>query len=252
MMRQAIGTNTVDVFGQNQAYAWFNDFNYQPRPVFQSYTAYNAALMEMNDRYYTSSKAPEFVLFNSGPIDGRFPPMEDARILRTLLADYTLVGAEPPFLLLKHQSNSVPQMTLLHEGSVSAGEPIDVTEYGGADLWLEITLTPTLEGRLREIFYKPSEAYLLVWGQSSSRPVAFRAPVSMLAAGFLVSPVAPRNPDVLNLYTGQAIIRPGACAIELQPGTASLWQGQIHYHLYRIDTKLGRNSTPDPTLMKLP
>ena len=251
-LRQVIGTNSVDVYGQNQAYAWFNGLNYQPRPVFQNYTSYNAALMEMNDRFYTSSAAPEYVLFNSTPIDQRFPPMEDARVLRTLLADYTLVGAEPPFLLLKHLTHSVPEMTLLREGSLSEGEPINVAEYGDVNLWLEITLKPTWEGRLREIFYKPSEAYLDAWGQSSEHQVEFRAPVSMLAAGFLASPVVFRNLDVLNLYTGKSIVRPGGYAIRLQPGTASMWQKQIQYRLYRTDSKLGRNSTPDSTLMKLP
>ena len=129
-LHQIIGTNTVDVFGQNQAYALFNGLDYHPRPVFQNYTSYNAALMGMNDRFYTSSNAPEYVLFNSTPIDGRFPSMEDAWVLRTLLADYTLVGAEPPFLLLKRQTNSVTQMTLLREGSVAEGEPINVSQYG--------------------------------------------------------------------------------------------------------------------------
>ena len=46
--------------------------------------------------------------------------------------------------------------------------------------------------------------------------------------------------------------RPGGYAIRLQPGTTNLWHDLIQYHLYRIDTKLGRNSTPDPALMKLP
>lgn len=249
---QIIGTNTVDVFGQNQAYAWFNGLNYHPRLVFQNYTSYNAALMALNERFYTSDAAPKFVLFNFGTIDGRFPAMEDARVLRDLLADYTLVGAEPPFLLLKHQTNSVPQMTLLHEGSVSENERISVAEYGDADLWLEITLTPTLEGRLREIFYKPSEAYLTVWDQSLTHQVSCRAPVSMLAAGFLASPLVFRPQDALNLYMDKAVVRPGGYAIRLQDGTAGMWQPQIHYRLYRIDTRLGRNSTPDPAFMNLP
>jgi hypothetical protein len=33
---------------------------------------------------------------------------------------------------------------------------------------------------------------------------------------------------------------------------ANFWRGPIRYRLYRIDTKLGRNSTPDPALMKSP
>ncbi len=252
LLRRIIGNRTVDVFGQNQAYAWFNELNYQPRPVFQSYAAYNGTLMDMNDRAFAANVAPEFVMFNSGPIDARYPALEDARVLRTLLADYTLVGAEPPFLLLKHQTNAVPQMTLLHEGSVHADEPINVAEYGDVDLWLEISLTPTLEGRLRQFLYKPSEVYLVVWDQSTTQRGMFRAPVPMLDAGFLASPVVLRNPDLVGLYTGTAIHRPGGYAIQLQPGTANFWHDPIQYRLYRIDTKLGRNSTPDPALMKLP
>jgi hypothetical protein len=251
MLRQIVGESTVDVFGQNQAYAWFNDLNYQPRPVFQNYSAYNATLMDLNDHAFAPNVAPEFVLFDLAPIDGRFPALEDARVLRRLLTDYSLVGAEPPFLLLKHQSNSVPQMTLLREGSVHEGEPIGVAEYGDEDLWLEISLTPTVEGRLRQFLYKPPEVYLAVWGQSTQQGAVFRAPVPMLAAGFLASPVVLRNRDMADLYTGNTVRRPGGYAIKLQPGTANFWQDEIHYRLYRIDSKLGRNSTPDPTLMKL-
>ena len=73
----------------------------------------------------------------------------------------------------------------------------------------------------------------------------------MLAAGFLASPVMLRNQDALNLYTGQATLRPGAYAIKLQTGTAGMWQGQIQYRLYRIDSKLGCNSNPNPDVMEL-
>jgi hypothetical protein len=251
LLCQVIGTNSVDIFGQFQAYAWFNHLNYQPRPVFQSYSAYNATLMELNERFYHSNAAPDLVLFNSWALDERFPPLEDARVLCTLLADYTLVAAEPPFLLLKHQTNSVPQMTLLCQGNVSENEPIDLAQYRGSDLRLEITVTPTWQGRLREAFYKPSNVYLDVWSQSRDHQQEFRAPVPMLAAGFLASPVLLENQDAVNLYTGKTITRPAGYAIRFQPGTARMWQPQIQYRLYRIDTKLGRNSTPDPALMKL-
>ena len=60
----AIGRSTVDVFGQNSAYALFNDLNYRPRPVFQSYAVFNAPLMEINDRAFAADAAPAFVLFN--------------------------------------------------------------------------------------------------------------------------------------------------------------------------------------------
>jgi len=230
----------------------FNDLNYQPRPVFQSYSVFNAELMQLNNRAFASNTAPEFVLFNFDAIDGRFPPLEDAHVLRTLLTDYTLVGGEGPFLLLKHQPVPQPQMTLLKEALARADEPINLSEYGDDDLWMEISLTPSIKGKLRETFYKPPEVYLGVWGQSSARAINLRAPFKMLGAGFVASPVMLRTQDVADLYTGAAIHRPGGYMIRLQPGTEDLWLNEISYRLYRIDQKVGRNSSPVPNPMKLP
>jgi len=251
-LRSLVGQSTVDVFGHNQAYALFNDLHYRPRPVFQSYAAYNATLMDLNDRALTTKAAPEFMLLNLDPIDGRFPALEDARVLRRLLADYTLVSAEAPFLLLRHQQTSAIPMTLLREGVLHADEPLAMAEFGDADLWLEISLAPSLKGRLRQAFYKPPEVYLAVWGQNPLQVRLFRAPVPMLAAGFLASPVVVRTQDLLDVYTGKAIRRPGGYAIRFQPGTAGMWQERIQYRVYRIDAKLGRNSTPDLTAVTSP
>src|SRR6202012_5371874 len=78
-----------------------DEFNYAPRPVIQSYSAYIARTMELNENYYLSSKAPDYVLFYLQPIDGRFPAMEDAYTLRDYLVNYHLVDTESNFLLLQ-------------------------------------------------------------------------------------------------------------------------------------------------------
>lgn len=250
-LRQAIGGGTVDVFGQSQAVATLNELNYRPRPVFQSYSAYNPALMELNDRAFASNTPPDFVIFNLEPIDGRFPSLEDAPLLRRLLADYTLVGSEGPFLLLKHQSSTTPQMTLLREGTVHVLQPIHLEEYHDLDLWLEISLTPTARGRLREMLYKPPQVRLAVVDQTSTtRAKVYRAPVPMLAAGFLASPILAQSSDVANLYTGNTILRPRGYVIVLQTNTADSWQDLIQYRVYRVDTRLGRNSTFDPAQLE--
>ena len=114
-------------------------------------------------------------------------------------------------------------MTLLRQGNFSEDEPIDLTAYGGMDLWLEINLKPTWEGLFRETLYKPRNVYLVVWGQSHHRQ-EFRAPASMLAAGFLASPLVLNDQDTLNLYTSKTIIRPAAYAVQLPPGTSGMWR----------------------------
>lgn len=235
-IRAAIGSATADVFGQNQMFALFNELNYHPRPVFQSYAAYSRSMMELNERFYLSPEAPEYVLFHLEAIDGRFSPLEDSFLLRDLLANYELAAREADYLLLRRKRTAPAKLTLLKEGTVAAGEKIDLRNYRDAHLWLEIELQPTWFGRLQKIFYKPPETRLTVWSQAETpSPMEFNAPATMLSAGFLASPLVTDNQDVLNLYTGVKTRLPGAFSVE--PGLSAFnpWQSEIHFRIYRIE-----------------
>ncbi|HEX3797262.1 MAG TPA: hypothetical protein VH413_01070 [Verrucomicrobiae bacterium] len=252
-IRQIVGQATVDVFGEYQSYALFNGLNYRPRPDFQSYSTYNSSLMKVNENLYNSPAAPEFVLFNLEAIDARFPPLEDAYVLRDLLINYAPIECEGRFLLLKRSQSNTPEMSLLKEGTGHIGEAISLSEYSNTDLWMEISMQPTLRGRLRKLFFKPSEIYLSVWGsQPASQPATFRAPAPMLAAGFLASPFLLRDSDVVDLYTGENIHRPGAFAIEVERRAENFWREDFDYKIYQIKSKLGRSVPAEMARLKLP
>jgi len=125
-------------------YALLNDWSYQPRSVFQSYVACNTRLMRLNEQFYLSPKAPQYVLFGLGNVTRKFPPLEDAMVLRDLLINYVPAGEEAGFLLLKHQCSGPPRLTLLREGAVRVGARIDLRGSGNTNLWLEISMPPTL------------------------------------------------------------------------------------------------------------
>jgi hypothetical protein len=234
--REIVGNASLDVFGQNQGYAVLNDFNYRPRPVFQSYSTCGADLMRLNERHYEGDGAPQFVLFNLAPIDSRFPPLEDSHVLRRLVTDYTTVGSEGPLLLLKRRSESIAplRLTIVQEGVIRPGEPIDVSRSGGADLWLEIHLEATTRGKLRAFLAKPAEVRLGVW-TSPDAAQQFRAPASMLAAGFLASPLLLNNSDLNNLQVQGTRKQPLAYMVSWEPWAAPFWKEQIHYKLYRLE-----------------
>jgi hypothetical protein len=231
--RDAIGSATVDVFGQHQVYALLNDLNYRPRPVFQSYAACNARLMRLNEQFYLSRAAPEYVMFSLEPIDRRFPPLEDAMVLRDLLFNYELVGAEGDFLLLKLKSVLPPRLRLLGEGTVRPGERIELGAFGGADLWLEIDLQPSLLGRLRQTFYRAPVVRVAAW-RDASRRLLFRrrAPAPMLAGGFLASPLLLSTEDVRSCCQGKPPARPGAYSVELLPEDGRFWEESIRFRVY--------------------
>ena len=243
-IRKLVARAPVDVFGQDQLYAVINGLNYRPRPIFQSYMAYNTALARMNEQFYFSKTSPEYVLFRLTPVDRRYAPLEDGAVLRDLLVNYEPVEGENQFLLLKQKvARSLPRLTLLREGTVHPGEPILLNESSEGDLWLQVTVKATPLGRARQFFFKPTNVRLAMWRKSSKEGAAwFRAPAPMLAAGFVASPMLANTDDTLNLYTDSAIARPYACSIELGAGNESYWQETIAYRIYKIENRLGRST----------
>jgi hypothetical protein len=254
-LRQRIEHGSVDVFGFRQAYAVFNDLSFRPRPIFQSYAAYSAALMRRNEAFYHSTNGPQFTLFRLEALDEHFPPLEDGFLLRDLLFNYEPVDAEGPFLLLKRKGSAPVVLQYVREGAVRPGELVDLRDQAGADVWLQLDLKPTLLGRARDFFYQPPPVELGVWCQGSPnlRRAKFPAPAPMLAAGFVASPLLLESDDVLDLYTGASITRPVAFSIELPAGAESYWQANVHFRIYRIINQLGRCVSPQlGRLLKFP
>ncbi len=135
-------------------------------------------------------------------------------------------------------------MTLLHAGTVRDGEKISVAEYGDANLWLEVELSPSWPGRLRQFLSQAPRISLAVrmTKRKQGHGAVSRATFwPMLAAGFLASPLSLNKNEMVDLYTGGPLKRPDAYAIELE-GMSSLWNNRIGYKRYRIDSPLGRNS----------
>jgi len=232
--------STVDVFGLEPHAALFNGFNYHPRPIFQSYAAYSASLMRLNEKFLLSKWAPEFVLFDFKPIERRFPPLEDAMALRALLFNYAPVDTERSFLLLQAKSRRPARLTLLREGTVPVGAPIDLKDYRGIQLWLEMEIRPTWPGAIRRFFYRPPILRLGVRSDASTaHPVRFQAPAPMLAAGFVANPVLTSRQDLARFYDQEALPQASAYSLEVNPGGDSFWQKEVAFRLYRMDAEPG-------------
>jgi hypothetical protein len=238
-IRAAVGPATADIFGLNQEFAVPNQLNYVPRPVFQSYAAYNRALTDLNQQFYLSPGSPQFVLCALQSIDGWFPPLADSTVLRHLLANYRLAGIEGDYLLLRRNKTAGAQLTLLKEGTILSGEKLPLPSAPGNALWLELDLKPSLFGRLRQFLYKPQQTRFIVWNQSDpATPLSYRAPAPMLSAGFLVSPLLLSTQDIADLYLGGQSHPAAACAVEIPPALLASWRSPIQFRLYRLENGL--------------
>ena len=238
--QHVIGSAPMDLFGNFQSYAILNGLDYLPRPVFQSYAAYSASLMRVNDNFYHSERAPQFVLATLEPIDDRFPPLEDALVLRDLLVDFRLRGTEGGFLVLERKSTEVPHLRLVAQGALGPGEKLDLQSYGDTNLWLEIVAPAALPGRVRQFAYQLAPLRLEVaLAASEQTNMVFRAPGVMMAAGFVASPLLTNDRDLLNLYSGKPVRRPVSYCVEIEPNQKVFWKAQFQFRLYRIESQLG-------------
>jgi len=203
--------------------------------------------MRLNENFYFSKAAPEYVLLSLAASE-QFAPLADALVLRDVLANYALIDKEGPFLLLQSKQTKSPRLSLLHEGTVRVGERLDLSGGAGEDLWMELDLKPTLVGRAREVVYRSTPVRLAVWHtQAGGKLGEFSAPPPMMEAGFLVSPLLRSTADVLSAYGADtnAIIRPGAFSIEVNPADRSCWQGEARFRIYRLEERLCRFASKD-------
>ena len=239
--RRLIGRSSVDVFGQYQAYAIDNDLNYAPRPVFQSYNACDRALMALNEDFYLSASAPQFVLFDIKSMDEKFPPLEDARLLRHLLINYQPVAQEKRFILLRAKSCEPCRLGLVGEDHVQFGQPIDLQKYGESPLWLEIDPTPSFRGWLRQSFYAAPIIRLAAWSDPGRTLISKRrAPSPMLSAGFVASPLLLTTKDMQLLSVGKSF-HPAAYSVEADPGQQQLWRNDIQVRIFKIENPIAED-----------
>jgi hypothetical protein len=185
-----VGTRSLDVIGYEQGVAIINRFNYQPRPVFQSYSAYTPELARLNEEYYRSDRAPDFVLLKVGSIDDRLGAMDDSAVLCLLAQRYQYVHSERSFQLWARKAGpfTTPPRPVLARRELALEEVWTIKDYQNQPLWVTLDLRPSLLGRLRTFLYKPPILRLAVT-DSSGRSSTYRMPAPIGRAGFIINPV---------------------------------------------------------------
>lgn len=190
--RAVIGDSPIDVMGYDQAAALFNKFNYQPRPVIQSYSVYTRKLAQLNADFYASDRAPEFALVRMSSIDDRLPAMDDSAALYVLAHRYHYVLSEQGYQLWQKNPGPFDLAAIapkpLAAQTMKIDEPWLIEAHADQALWVQIDLRPSLLGRLRNFLYKPPMIYLDVQ-DSSGATSSYRMPAPMGQAGFILNPL---------------------------------------------------------------
>ena len=181
------GSTDIYSFRQSELLATRNIWN--PRPVFQSYSAYTRTLAEINERHLRSAEAPDNILFRLETIDNRFPSLDDGLSWPALLDNYAFNKLDRGLIYLKKRDilHKTSSYRLLIEKPYKMGETVALPE-STFPVFAEIQVRPTFLGRLCGLFYKPSELKIKLNMQNGDIK-EYRVISSMMASGFFISPL---------------------------------------------------------------
>ena len=236
-IKTLIRDQTVDILGNEQAYALFNGFNFRNRPTLQGYAAYNQHLEQLNADFYASGRAPEFVLqkINRNTIDDHLPAIEDALAVRYLYHHYSFLMEEQEFLLWRRQAPNpaLDQKTLLRSEVIRFGDTVTAPDLGDSPVWCEVEIAPSLLGRLRTFFYKPPEIRFDVT-DGGGNPATFRMVRERARAGFLIYPHITSNYNVVKYQEGEPGPRIARFTPLMPPGQRKYFGRDIQVRFYQL------------------
>ena len=196
---------SVDTYPFDQSRVIASGYNWVPRPVFQSYAAYNPQLAKINNDHLLGNKAPDNIVFRILTIDNRYPSLDDGLSWPTILSNYHLDGARGDFLFLKKDRERNIPATICSLGSDTFlfRQSISVPSAKGL-IFVEFDIKPTLLGRLMNVLFKTSELRIQVFlenGQSKD----YRIIPGMAKSGFILSPLVENTKDFETLISKQSM-----------------------------------------------
>jgi hypothetical protein len=200
---------TTDIYSYNQAYLLASGNLWATRPVFHSYAAYNPTLLQINESYLRSARAPQNLLFRIETIDGRLPSLDDGLSWPTIINYYCFNDYIGPYMYFRRRSpiSHAPLPPLQAETIYSAAHRLGDTVHipnVNVPLFAEITLTPSAIGKAFSMVYKmPYLIMKLTLSDGVQRQ--YRLIPTMTMTPFLVSPLIKSTDDFRILAANESL-----------------------------------------------
>lgn len=197
-------SGTTDIYTFDESGFWARDYQWNPRPVLQSYSAYTPELIDLDAQHLRSGGAPDNLLIRLDPLDDHLPSLEDGLSWSAMLDNYSAAGFRNDWVHLAKKP--LPLRTTsryIVVGKITAvmGEQISVPAANGP-VFAEVDAQPSILGRLLAIAYKVPPLNLTVI-RSNGAEFQFGVVANMMHTGFLLSPLVITDADFLDLFAPQ-------------------------------------------------
>ena len=168
--RNIIGNNSIDVMPVDITSLYFNGLNYKPRPVIQSYVASSTSLNDINCNHYKSPGAAEFILFNNGSINNRYPFWDESLVKQVLIFKYESLDSlfawkenfDTSFLLKKREIPLKHNERLLTDTLIEFNKKYYLPKTENL-IYLSAELEYSNWGKLLKILYQPPIIFIKLY-----------------------------------------------------------------------------------------
>jgi hypothetical protein len=202
-IKDKIGAKSVDILQSDIAYVFFNQLNYNPRPIIQSYSAYSKDLMRLNGSKYASASAPDFVFFKLESFREQHPMWIDTDVNFALLANYVLeeqitVGTDTLLLLKKNGSAKPVEKFTLQIDKIALDRFIRIPEKS-FPYRMTADLPYSFLGKVSRFLFQPPFLYCtLFYADGTQKEV--RVVNNILAGGVMVNKSVFTQKDLYDFF----------------------------------------------------
>ena len=228
-----IENRSTDILPWDISYIYVNDLAYTPRPVIQSYAAYNYDLDMINANKYLGESAPDFLLFRTGDIDGRHPFFTESITKLAILRNYEIAGAYNDFVLLE-KSPQLKSSTIVDEYDKQAqlGRFIFLGKTPNL-LLLTADIEYNLIGKISSVFYQPPILLVTVEYVDGNQQT-FRAIKPIVSSGVLVNHLPESVEDLQTFFSSGGSKGPRITKIKFSTPDKWGFKSQFNYHIQEI------------------
>jgi len=193
-------SGTTDTHSVAQAFLLVTGNVWSPRPVFQSYAAYNPTLAGLNASHLIGPRAPDTILFTLEPIDYRYPTLEEGLSMIYLIHNYSVDHMDKCFAYLKKSSpeGAIPQKNVLSTGNHVFGTSVSVPLTNSL-IYAELDIEQTIPGKILSMLYKPPELHIKADLADGSTKM-YRMISGMGKSGFIISPLIENTGEFTYLF----------------------------------------------------
>ncbi len=232
---------TVDVYPWLLVVPIAHGFRYAPRPSLQSYVAYTPALARLNAAHLRGPLAPDTILFDVWPIDGRLPALDDGPSWPELLTRYQIAG-NLGFLRLERTVPRAFVLTPIGDVVAHLGDVIPVPATD-APVWATVDVHLRALGQIADALLAiPQPEVALVTTDAVRRH--HRLVPGMAAAGFLLSPYVEERNGFALFAAGRTVTIPTtghefppravSLAIAVPPGAESFYADDVRVAFFEL------------------